>query len=343
MRVAALPVNPAPGLSAMVPPPASRQYGAPPAAGIGFRSQAAAMQALQKFSMFEAERAMAETQAVAAEVFGAAHVAASAKAEATAARLQSAGPRAFEIAPLLGGGQEAQEGAAGSSSNGASAASGSAAANAAAQTDASPSGGGGVRSAGATLPGTGQGGSSGGKRYVGKVKAFNPSHGFGFITCAEILRTFGCDAYLSHAVEGGLIIGSTVSFGIELNKDGKPQARHVVLVDAGPVKSQKTSSAVAGRSYLGRVKSFNVGRGFGFLTCPEVLDVFGGRDIYVSKQHAPDGQLTPGQEVQFRLYIDRFGQPQGRDIVKMAPKQPVAPMPALASHSEAPTGLRLFG
>eukprot|EP00415_Alexandrium_ostenfeldii_P001484 UN1484 len=184
------------------------------------------------------------------------------------------------------------------------------------------------------------------QRYTGKVKAFNSEHGFGFIQSAEILKRFGCDAFLTHAVEGGLVIGSTVSFTVEINKNGKPQARQVVLEDVGPGSQMLSggpgaTAGIAEKVYVGRVKSFNVGRGFGFVMCSELMHTFGGRDIYVSKGHAPEGRLTPGQEVQFHLQVDRYGQPQARDIVLMAARSPAAPVPVATSPSGGHIGLRL--
>jgi len=159
------------------------------------------------------------------------------------------------------------------------------------------------------------------KRFHGRIKNFDFVQGFGFIQSPEIMTKYGCDAFLNHAVDGGIVVGGVVSFAIELNKAGKPQARRIRLEDISGVQEAKKAadpgiaSYTASEQYRGRVKSFNSARGFGFISCPEMLrHMFNGRDIYVSRAQAPDGQLFVGQEVDFKLVIDRSGQPQARDI-----------------------------
>jgi len=157
-------------------------------------------------------------------------------------------------------------------------------------------------------------------RYFGTIKAFSTVQGFGFIQCAEILRIYGCDCFLNQEVQGGIQIGGTVSFDVEVSNSGKPQARNVVLEESKP----KTSAAglisgagakdLVGKVYIGRVKSFNSSRGFGFIACKELQHSFGGRDIYVGRSQAPDDRLMVGQEYEFHLSVDRQGQPQASQL-----------------------------
>lgn len=172
---------------------------------------------------------------------------------------------------------------------------------------------------------------SGAPRYLGRVKAFNQLQGFGFIHCDEMYLKHRCDVFLNQAVEGGVIIGSTVSFSVEISKAGKPQAREIVLEkDALPRppptapregRNSPGAAAVAliGSVFCGRVKSFNAARGFGFLICQELDPYFEGRDVYISRSEAPDGRLAVGQEVEFILGIDREGHPQGRSLKLLPP------------------------
>lgn len=84
-------------------------------------------------------------------------------------------------------------------------------------------------------------------RYRGRLKSFDPTKGFGFIECPELRQQFGrSDVFLNQAVEGGIVVGSTVSFVVELSKDGKPQARRAVLEEADsalmPTRARKPPS-----------------------------------------------------------------------------------------------------
>lgn len=154
-----------------------------------------------------------------------------------------------------------------------------------------------------------------GARYTGRIKNFNRDNGFGFIQSDAITKLYGCDVFLNHAVEGGITVGGQVSFTVELNQSGKPQARDVKLeIEEAPNHIDPSVSEMVGETFNGRIKSFNSGRGLGFISCYDLQRVFGGRDIYLSKTQAPEGRIAVGQEVEFSLWIDRKGQPQARNV-----------------------------
>lgn len=187
------------------------------------------------------------------------------------------------------------------------------------------------------------------KRYEGRIKAFNVVQGFGFIQSVEMHQLYGCDAFLNQAVVGGMVVGSTVSFSVEIVK-GKPQARNVIVEqDSSAARSGKTYGAEAemsaangsqGGIHRGRVKSFNSSKGFGFITARDLQYNFGGKDIFVSAKQAPEGGLSVGQEVDFTLVVDHQGQPQAHQI---KPVQ-VQRGPGLAPRMGAgPAGIGLFG
>ncbi|CAE6954835.1 unnamed protein product [Symbiodinium sp. CCMP2592] len=120
------------------------------------------------------------------------------------------------------------------------------------------------------------------KRYQGILKVFRPEHGWGFIENPELKNKYGHDVFLNQAVEGGIKLGSLVSFTLEMSKDGKPQARNARM-EAEKVDRPKTSAPgqeareLVGKVFKGRVKSFNATNGFGFLTCEELKSKFAGR------------------------------------------------------------------
>lgn len=165
------------------------------------------------------------------------------------------------------------------------------------------------------------------KRFSGRVKSFSIVQGFGFIQSPEIHQLYGCDAFLNQAVIGGIVVGSQVTFSVEM-KNGKPQARDVMLEEDSRRQPEKEFDApgvqVPGPqagSHRGRVKSFNAAKGFGFIASKDLQYQFGGRDIYVSRTQAPGGNLSVGSEVDFQLVLDQQGQPQARDITLVQAKR----------------------
>lgn len=167
------------------------------------------------------------------------------------------------------------------------------------------------------------------RRYVGKVKRFDPLNGYGFIQCHEIFKAFGRDVFLNHAVVGGLpTVGSTVSFNISVNEKGQPQAREAILEtpnekptrDSSPTRGRGNEAAVEqsahdsilGKVYRGRIKSFNPGHGFGFIHCEDLLRYFG-RDVFLHPNQLANG-MGIGVEVEFMVTLNKNQQPQARDI-----------------------------
>lgn len=162
--------------------------------------------------------------------------------------------------------------------------------------------------------------SSGAPRYTGVLKVFKPESGYGFIENEELKQKYGCDVFMNQGIEGGIVVGSVVSFTLELNKSGKPQAREAKLEvekseQAEEETGQKGSDAL-GKVFKGTVKSFNISRGFGFLTCRDLIGTpYAGRDIYVSQAQVPGNRpLSTGLEVDFVLSVNQQGQPQGKDL-----------------------------
>jgi len=78
-------------------------------------------------------------------------------------------------------------------------------------------------------------------RFRGRIKAFNMEKGFGFIECSEAHAQYGRDTFLHKAHIGDLTVGSEVTFAVELNKQGMPQARDLATHD-GRVATGYTGS-----------------------------------------------------------------------------------------------------
>merc|ERR1719453_999473 len=68
-------------------------------------------------------------------------------------------------------------------------------------------------------------------RLGGRVKSFNAKQGFGFIECPQIHAMFGRDVFLHKAQVGDLKVGTEITFCVEPNKQGMPQARDILTLD----------------------------------------------------------------------------------------------------------------
>mmetsp|Transcript_76653 Transcript_76653/g.135244 ORF Transcript_76653/g.135244 Transcript_76653/m.135244 type:complete len:455 (-) Transcript_76653:84-1448(-) len=71
-------------------------------------------------------------------------------------------------------------------------------------------------------------------RYRGRIKSFNKQHGFGFIESGDAFAHFGRDVFLHKAQIGNLKVGTEVTYGVDMNKQGMPQARDLFTIDGLP-------------------------------------------------------------------------------------------------------------
>lgn len=84
--------------------------------------------------------------------------------------------------------------------------------------------------------------------FTGTVKAILPEKGFGFVSCDESFAQFGADAFLHSTQLPGLEQGMEISFKVQLNAKGKPQATDVSPVSApglAPAHRQVARKALA--------------------------------------------------------------------------------------------------
>mmetsp|Transcript_64216 Transcript_64216/g.150766 ORF Transcript_64216/g.150766 Transcript_64216/m.150766 type:complete len:432 (+) Transcript_64216:123-1418(+) len=71
-------------------------------------------------------------------------------------------------------------------------------------------------------------------RFRGRIKSFNAKQGFGFIENSEAYAIFGRDVFLHKAQIGNLKVGTEVTYSVEMNKFGMPQARDLATLDGKP-------------------------------------------------------------------------------------------------------------
>lgn len=69
------------------------------------------------------------------------------------------------------------------------------------------------------------------RRFVGVVKSFNTSTGFGFISCDDTYAVFGRDVFLFANQRNGSDVGDQVSFTIEMSSRGFPRAKDIELMN----------------------------------------------------------------------------------------------------------------
>lgn len=90
-------------------------------------------------------------------------------------------------------------------------------------------------------------------RFEGRIKSFNAKQGFGFIECPEAHAIFGRDVFLHKAQIGDLKVGTQVTYSVEMNKQGMPQARELATLDGqAPGPSPANVAKVVARAQRGR-------------------------------------------------------------------------------------------
>lgn len=158
--------------------------------------------------------------------------------------------------------------------------------------------------------------------HVGVIKSYGLKKGFGFITCEDFEgeeiffsnRGLPREIVDSFSERSGIqLAGKTVTFSVMQNESGKLQAGEVCLV------------AAEGEDSVGRVKSYNPSKGYGFLTSASVQgDVFfTKKDLPTSCQDAQIKDLT----ARFKLVIAEDGKPQAKQVTVQGATSAVAALP----------------
>lgn len=89
--------------------------------------------------------------------------------------------------------------------------------------------------------------SGGTKRYQGRIKSFNAEKGYGFVESVEAYATYNRDVFLHKAHVGDFEVGAYVTFAVESNKQGMPQARDLTAMAAGAVPAGKKGGKAKGK------------------------------------------------------------------------------------------------
>jgi len=169
-------------------------------------------------------------------------------------------------------------------------------------------------SASASAPTTGGAGSNAEAEYRGAVKCYDADKGYGFIRCSETHQLYGGDVFVRSSDILDFQLGDSVRFYVKLNKKGQPQAVRLSACclddDSGHVDDGDVES------FVGTVKSFDQGNGFGFISCPDTFEKYG-RDVFLHGKQIQ--HFKAGDHIRFYVRINNQGQPQAFGL-REAPK-----------------------
>jgi len=164
-----------------------------------------------------------------------------------------------------------------------------------------------------------------GQTFNGTVAYFNHNRGWGFIECPETHSIYGKDVFLlQNEIPGGATVnkGDKLTFGTATGPKGI-QACNVQITSfasanaaaappaAGAGGPSAPSSSAVGSAldqiFYGTIKSFDIEKGWGFISCDAAKQVFG-KDVFITKQSLPDLSVgTPGTEVEFTVRMEEKG------------------------------------
>jgi len=142
--------------------------------------------------------------------------------------------------------------------------------------------------------GFGKGGNDPEPGMQGTVMSYNPSKGYGFIKSGRA----SSDIYFK--AQGDFQPGMVVAFSLKTNRDGKPSAIGL------------TPGLSSGQSYIGTVKAFFDGKGYGFI---DVSD--NPSDVYFHKDLVPAqlaGSNLVGKRFRFTVQLAADGKPRAEHL-----------------------------
>lgn len=142
--------------------------------------------------------------------------------------------------------------------------------------------------------------------HEGTVKNFNADKGFGFIDCEATRASSGKDVLLLRSQLNGtdVNVGDRVSFRVEDNGGKGLKAAEVsVLVRSS---AEAGANPVEGKRYVGTVKTYDEGKGYGFIVCEETRGIYQ-KDMFVLRSQLKDQHANPGDRVEFSVSLGSKG------------------------------------
>lgn len=134
----------------------------------------------------------------------------------------------------------------------------------------------------------------------GEAAAFVPGQG-GASAAANPMAAYQM-AYMAQAYGMGFNPYSMYGYG---------GAYAAAQAAAAAPKAKPADAGSGTQRFQGRIKSFNVEKGYGFIESAQSYDVYG-RDVFLHKAHL--GEKEVGAFVSFTVEMNKSGMPQGRDL-----------------------------
>jgi len=178
--------------------------------------------------------------------------------------------------------------------------------------------------------------------YLGTIKSYNPQKGWGFVACDETQQLYGKDILVlaDELPSGSATQGQQVYFFVSQGRKG-PLATNVRYVGdrrlPGPKQEppamlrESAATLSTSTTFIGVLKSFNSGNGWGFVECKEAYNIYG-KDILVLREDLEGLPRAPGTRVSFTITQGRNG-PLARSLcclsgggVPMSATASLAPM-----------------
>eukprot|EP00928_Gymnodinium_smaydae_P008670 TRINITY_DN1315_c1_g2_i1.p1 TRINITY_DN1315_c1_g2~~TRINITY_DN1315_c1_g2_i1.p1 ORF type:complete len:463 (-),score=112.66 TRINITY_DN1315_c1_g2_i1:103-1491(-) len=148
--------------------------------------------------------------------------------------------------------------------------------------------------------------------YHGTIKNFDGNKGFGFISCDETRKLTGKDVLLLRSqIQGGINpqSGDQVAFSVEDNNGKGLKATTCVVIARNPgaaLAGAGVPGAVPGQAYMGAIKEFDAGKGFGFISCDQTRGIYG-KDVFLLRSALREQPANPGDPVQFTVQMGEKG------------------------------------
>jgi len=158
--------------------------------------------------------------------------------------------------------------------------------------------------------------------YVGTIKSFDDSRGFGFIDCEVTRRATNKDVLLLRSQLNGTSVkmGDKVSFNVEDNNGKGYKAVTVQVLGVDPLELRpagfRATNEGAGRTFYGEIKQYDDSKGYGFIGCAESMALYN-KDIFLLRstmKDAPGGLGNVGDKVSFTVNVGTKG-PVAENVV----------------------------
>eukprot|EP00441_Pelagodinium_beii_P040982 CAMPEP_0197630306 /NCGR_PEP_ID=MMETSP1338-20131121/7836_1 /TAXON_ID=43686 ORGANISM="Pelagodinium beii, Strain RCC1491" /NCGR_SAMPLE_ID=MMETSP1338 /ASSEMBLY_ACC=CAM_ASM_000754 /LENGTH=917 /DNA_ID=CAMNT_0043201497 /DNA_START=55 /DNA_END=2808 /DNA_ORIENTATION=+ len=134
------------------------------------------------------------------------------------------------------------------------------------------------------------------ERFVGVVMRFDAKKGYGFLRSDSLLEKHGNEHAFVHSKEiREFQQGDDVSFVVKANAKG---------FQAYALEAHK-------EYVVGEIKSFEVMKGYGFIKCEKMKEIYGG-DVFLHQNEV--GKFKAGDSVRFVVKVNKKGQPQAYEL-----------------------------